>query len=325
MAEPEDLLPRGVSIAWGIAENPQRGPKRELTIERIVEVAIEIADAEGLAAVSMARVAGALGYTTMSLYRYVTSKDDLLVLMQDAASEVPVPAEGSSTGWREGVTRWALAARQVYRAHPWLNDIPTSGVPMTPNTLLMADWMLGELEALPLSANEKISTLLLLSSYIRAMSGIERDMSRTRPSGGEVDFAAQSAALAALVTPERFPHLSPIVSGGAYTGDPNDGHDDFAFGLGRILDGVAFHVAQRDAGRAGADPSPSEPADLEIPRDKAVREAAKARREVEGRLREALKREREAIKKVREREREAAKREAEAAKREAEKQAAGKG
>ncbi len=89
----EDALPRAVALSWGVAERPQRGPKRELSIERIVDAAIEIADAEGLAAVSMSRVAASLGFTTMSLYRYLTSKDDLLLLMQDTVCAVPIPSE----------------------------------------------------------------------------------------------------------------------------------------------------------------------------------------------------------------------------------------
>jgi AcrR family transcriptional regulator len=76
-------LPRGIALAWGIAADPQRGPKRELSVEKIVDAAIEIADADGLGAVSMSSVANRLGYTTMSLYRYVSAKDDLIVLMND--------------------------------------------------------------------------------------------------------------------------------------------------------------------------------------------------------------------------------------------------
>src|SRR6187401_87608 len=99
-ADPE--LPRGVALAWGVAANPQRGPKRELSIERIVDAAVEIADAEGLGAVSMSRVAASLGFTTMSLYRYVTSKDDLILLMQEGAVLPPVPDESIERGWRDG-------------------------------------------------------------------------------------------------------------------------------------------------------------------------------------------------------------------------------
>src|SRR4030095_11990422 len=111
-------LPRGVALAWGIAAHPQRGPKRELSIERIVEAAVEIADAEGLGAVSMRRVAASLGFTTMSLYRYVTSKDDLILLMQESGSVVPVPDETLERTWRDGVTAWVLATRAAHPEHP---------------------------------------------------------------------------------------------------------------------------------------------------------------------------------------------------------------
>jgi len=77
-------LPNGVKLAWGITKQPSRGPKGELSIAKIVEAAIEIADRDGLASLSMSRVAAALGFTAMSLYRYVSGKEDLLVLMQDA-------------------------------------------------------------------------------------------------------------------------------------------------------------------------------------------------------------------------------------------------
>src|SRR6188472_3481725 len=94
-------LPRGVALAWGIAASPQRGPKREMSVERIVEAAVEIADAEGLGAVSMAAVAAQLGYTPMSLYRYVTAKDDLILLMQESATGLPPASVREIEGWRE--------------------------------------------------------------------------------------------------------------------------------------------------------------------------------------------------------------------------------
>jgi AcrR family transcriptional regulator len=88
--DPEDAdLPRGIALAWGVAANPQRGPKREMSVESIVDAAVELADAEGLGAVSMAAVAARLGYTPMSLYRYVTAKDDLILLMQEEATGLP--------------------------------------------------------------------------------------------------------------------------------------------------------------------------------------------------------------------------------------------
>src|SRR6187431_2667513 len=175
--QPDPELPRGVALAWGIAAHPQRGPKRELSIERIVDAAVEIADAEGLGAVSMSRVAASLGFTTMSLYRYVTSKDDLILLMQEEATLVAVPPDDSvERDWRDGVTAWVLAMRAAYREHPWLVDIPISGAPITPNSLTLVDWFLREVRDLPLTDAEKMSALLLVTSYARATSAQDRDL-----------------------------------------------------------------------------------------------------------------------------------------------------
>lgn len=305
-SDPE--LPRGVALAWGVATHPQRGPKRELSIERIVEAAVEIADAEGLATVSMSRVAASLGFTTMSLYRYVTSKDDLILLMAERAGEVAVPDESIDRSWREGVTAWVLAIRAAFRAHPWLVDIPVSGPPMTPNNLAIVDWFLREVRGLPLSDGEKMSTLLLLTSYARAMSAQDRDIGAAAAAAtdpGTVTGASFFATLAEFVTPERFPDLAPLFAGGGYIAAPGQATDDadadFRFGLERILDGIEHHLERLESGA----PTPARtepPAALALPRDRAVREAAKARREAEKALREARKREREALKHALERE-----------------------
>jgi AcrR family transcriptional regulator len=304
-----------VALAWGVAANPQRGPKRELSIERIVDAAIEIADAEGIGAVSMSRVAASLGFTTMSLYRYVTSKDDLILLMQEGAVLPPVPDESVERGWRDGVTAWVLAMRAAYREHPWLVDIPISGAPITPNSLLIVDWFLREVRSLPFSDGEKMSTLLLLTSYARATGAQERDIGAAAAAAADpadVTGAKFFEALAELVTPERFPYLSPLLAAGGYVAEPGtafeDTDDDFSFGLERILDGIEYHVGRVESGDAVVAGEPLPPA-LELPRDKRVREAAKARREAEKALREAQKREREAIRHALEREKIAVERE----------------
>jgi len=305
---PEPELPRGVALAWGVATHPQRGPKRELSIERIVEAAVEIADAEGLGAVSMSRVAASLGFTTMSLYRYVTSKDDLILLMQESGSVVPVPDDTLERSWRDGVTAWVLAMRAAYREHPWLVDIPISGAPITPNSLTIVDWFLREVRTLPLSDGEKMSALLLVTSYVRATGAQERDIGAAAAAASDpADVTGENffEALNELVTPERFPYLSPLLAAGGYVAEPGAGSvdtdEDFEFGLQRILDGIEYHVGRVEQGRAVAKPEPPAP-ELALPRDKAVREAAKARREAEKALREARKREREAIKHALERE-----------------------
>src|SRR5262250_3052406 len=85
-------IPGSVAAAWGVRERPHRGPRPGLSLGRIVDAAVRVADAEGLDAVSMSRVAAELGTAPMSLYRYVTAKDELLALMVDAAYGPP-PAQ----------------------------------------------------------------------------------------------------------------------------------------------------------------------------------------------------------------------------------------
>ena len=222
-----------------------------------------------------------------------------------------MPDDTVERSWRDGITAWVLAMRGAYRAHPWLVDIPISGAPITPNSLLMVDWFLREVRELPLSDGEKMSALLLVTSYARATSAQERDLGAAAAAAADpadVTGANFFEALAELVTPERFPYLSPLLAAGGYVAvpgtTPDDSDDDFSFGLQRILDGIEHHVD-----RVGAEASPARPAplppQLELPRDAKVREAAKARREAEKALREAQKREREAIKHALEREKHA--------------------
>ena len=294
----EHGLPSGVALAWGVAERPQRGPKRELSIERIVEAAVAIADEEGLPSVSMAKVATSLGFTTMSLYRYVTSKDDLLLLMQDSVAANAIPGPSDELDWRDGVRAWVAQAVSIYFAHPWIGDIPVASVPLTPNNLLLVDSALHAMRDLTLTEAEKMSTVLLLSGYARDVGTITSGFARAMRAGidsGVISGAKYAEALRELVTPERFPDLAPVVESGEYTAE---GGDSFGFGLDRILDGLAAYTATN--GTPAEAPEPPDPVQP-YPHDKDVREAMKVRREAAARLREATKREAELVARARER------------------------
>jgi len=89
-----------------LEKQSQRGPKRELSIDQIVEAAVTIADKEGLSAASMNKVTTSLGFTPMSLYRYIPSKDDLLILMQDAVCDIPNPMIQGDTDWRGNLRKF---------------------------------------------------------------------------------------------------------------------------------------------------------------------------------------------------------------------------
>lgn len=253
--EAGQLLPAGAALGWGLVKPPQRGPKREMSIEQIVKTAVDIADKDGLAAVSMNRIATELGFTAMSLYRYIPSKDDLLLLMLDAACDIPLPPERPPSEWRESMREYVMATIDVFRHHPWYGDLPISGVPISPNNLRIVDWALRPLRDMPLNDYEKMSIVLLLSSYARSCGMIQRDMDRAVQAGSSVEAFSglnYTAALRALVKPDRYPNLHPIVQSGAYTGEnesENTVGSDIDFGLERILDGIEqYLVRKRDEG-----------------------------------------------------------------------------
>jgi AcrR family transcriptional regulator len=298
---PDSDLPRGVALAWGVAANPQRGPKRELSIERIVDAAVEIADAGGLGAVSMASVSASLGFTTMSLYRYVSAKDDLVMLMGEAGFGTPPEIIREAGDWREGLRAWSHAQNAMFEAHPWLLDIPITGTPMTPNSLAWLDAALEVLADQPLDSEEKLSVSLAVMAQTRWQASIERGYRDAALGAGspgyEPDLVA-AAVLRDLITAEEFPHLRRVLDDGAF----EPGTDDpFAFGLERVLDGAEHYISSQPADRV----RPTWAADDATGNDPKVREAAKGVREAEKNLREARKRERQARSNARERERNA--------------------
>lgn len=295
-SEPE--LPRAVALAWGVAANPQRGPKRELSIEGIVEVAVRLSDAGGLAAVSMAAVASELGFTPMSLYRYISAKDDLVLLMQEAGIGVPPETIREAVGWRDGLRAWANEQLVCYLEHPWLLDIPIAGVPITPNNLAWFDAALGALAGTAIGADDKTSIVLAVEAQARWAGTIRRGYADAAAADPD---ARDAALLAELVTPEEFPEVAAVIRAGAFApggADPEVLDDPFAFGLERVLDGIDAFLA----GRGGAVvPATVDALADAASKDPKYREAVKARREVEKKLREARKREAELLKAARER------------------------
>lgn len=110
---------RSLELLWGLDERPSRGPKPGLTLDRIVTTAVAVADADGLGALSMRRVATDLGVGTMSLYRYVPGKAELLDLMLDKVAEFDADAHPDpAAGWRPAMEALARGSRQQYQRHP---------------------------------------------------------------------------------------------------------------------------------------------------------------------------------------------------------------
>ena len=242
--------PPGVAQAWGLNTQKKRGPKPALTLDAIVESAIELADEGGLAAVSMQAVAKRLHFTAMSLYRYVSAKDDLLALMMDAVFGVPPSEFREIVHWREGCQAWADGALLRYRQHPWVLDIPIAAMPMMPHQLLWLDAMLGMLRESGLTEAEKLSVALLVSTYVMNVARLERDLTSNPQFTSEQSTRQYEEQLAELLSPEQYPYLRQAVQNWAFSQEEYDQYE-YRFGMDRILDGVAVLIQQRSGNTAG--------------------------------------------------------------------------
>lgn len=204
----ETGLPRVIAIAWGMQEVPQRGPSRGLSHERIITAAVEIADAHGLGAVTMQAVAKSLGFTTMSLYRYVSGKDELLRLMQDHAFQLPADVT-LSADWRSALKEWTKLLRDVHRSRPWALDIPRTHVSvLMPNSARAADLGLQAMSDLRIDDDEKVAVILTLSQH--AASAAELEIALAKEESLAVTSEGE-AMLAEAITPQHFPALAPLM------------------------------------------------------------------------------------------------------------------
>ncbi|OLT14402.1 TetR family transcriptional regulator [Pseudonocardia sp. CNS-139] len=249
--EADEELPADVALLWGRRETGRRGPRPTLTAEDITRAATEIADAEGLAAVSMARVAAQLGNSTMALYRHVRSKDELLALMTDAALEYP-PALSADAGWREGLTRWALLVLENARRHPWYSQLPIGGPPIGPRNLAWFDAALRTLAGTGLSEPDKVGVVMGMLTYVQGEIRLRAELSAGHAANPEAFGRRYSTLLRRLVDPRRMPALAAVVEAGVFDTDElydeAEADTEFLYGFALYLDGVERLVARKGAG-----------------------------------------------------------------------------
>jgi AcrR family transcriptional regulator len=234
-------LPGSVAAAWGVRERPHKGPKPALSLARIVDAAVRVADAEGLDAVSMGRVAAELGAAPMSLYRHLSAKEELLELMVDAAWGDPPAAPAAGGEWRAGLARWAWAMHAAARRHPWVVRIALNSLPIMPHQVAWFENALACMGGTGLTEARKGSVILLLAGYVRNIAATEADIgAAVLASGADMSawMAAYAGMLRRLADPQRFPALRAFIAAGVFDA-ADDPDDEFVFGLDRILDGIA--------------------------------------------------------------------------------------
>lgn len=228
----ESPLPHGLALVWGFPPPARRGPKPAHTVAEIVDAAMALADKEGVAGLSLPKIARRLDLTPNALYRYVNSKDELVLLLVDAATGPP--PTGLPHDWRAGAAAWARALIARYRARPWLTDLPVRGAPVTPNLLGWLESLLGALTGTGLSAGDLLSCATLLDSYARSAAGLANDLATS--DAPPVQSAEVTAFLYPLLADRGYPLIAEMLMGGEYADTPAG--PDLEFGLTRILDGI---------------------------------------------------------------------------------------
>ncbi|MEV0145602.1 MULTISPECIES: TetR/AcrR family transcriptional regulator [unclassified Nonomuraea] len=232
-----------------VSESSRLGRPATLDVDLVVAAAVEIADRDGLGGVTLPKVAKSLGVTGMSLYRHVGSKEELLALMTDHA--VGMPPALDTDDWREGLRRWALAQRAVFRRRPWLTRVPISGPPSGPNQIAWMEAALAIMSGTGLDWAHRVGVLSVIGGYVLQSVRQHSDLAEVRAEGQEQADAARdhARALVRLVDPERFPETARLFSSALFQAPPptasaeTAADEDFSLGLELILDGVAVRIA----------------------------------------------------------------------------------
>lgn len=232
---------RSLRLLWGVRGRPSRGPKPALTIERIVRAAIDLADAEGLTAVSMRRVGDQLGVGTMSLYRYLPGKAELLALMFDAVVAEFPPPDRTTGGWRADLERGARNHWALYHRHPWTLQVPWSRPVPGPHMMADYEWALRTVADLGLPEPDVVGLVHTVLDYVRGAARASVEVMQASRSGdGDDRFWSETGAfLEGILQEGRYPAVSKVLSA---IDEPPYGDKIFEFGLQRVLDGIEAFV-----------------------------------------------------------------------------------
>ncbi len=244
---PAPDLVRSIYLLWGHHPSPGRSG---LSVSAIVTAGIEIADADGLDAASMRRVAERLGVGTMSLYAHVPGKDDLTALMVDAVcAELygnDVEAAARVGDWRDAVRFVAERNWDLYARHPWLLDLRPSRLMVGPNMSRKYETELRPLDGIGLSDVDMDAALTLILGLVEATARARRGTARTHDDSGMSDaqwWGIVAPVLEQVMTDDSL-ELSARVGGAvgsAFDTAQNPSHA-LAFGLDTILDGIQVRI-----------------------------------------------------------------------------------
>ncbi|MEV5895723.1 TetR/AcrR family transcriptional regulator C-terminal domain-containing protein [Nonomuraea fuscirosea] len=242
----------GTVVARGRGQKarPAASSEHDLTRQRVVRAAVELADADGLAELTMRALADRLGVATMSLYRHVGGKDDLVVLMVDAGiAEFALPGE-QPADWRAGLETIARLQWAAYRAHPWMAGLSSITRPVpSPALLRHTEWAMRALAGSGLDAETRMYVQITLYSYVQGIAAnIEKERRAQAATGVTADewMDEQGDELRWIGESRNYPAFVQLLDDlGEFDLDLDR---LFEFGLGALLDGLTPMI-ERGRGR----------------------------------------------------------------------------
>lgn len=240
--------PRSGTVVSGARPKATDSGAGELSRDRVTAVAIQIADEEGLQALSIRGLAARLDSSAMSLYRHVRSKHELITLMTDAAlGEEQLPAI-PPRGWRAQLELSARLEWRIFKRHPWLARVVHISRPSPmPSALALADFVMRALDGSALRAPAKLQLHVLLHSFVQ---GLAVNLEAEAQAIGDTGMTEQEymrmheATFDALAHSGRFPHFAKLLDGISPSFEL-DFDSLFELGLARLLDGVTPLVEGR--------------------------------------------------------------------------------
>ncbi|MEU4584472.1 TetR/AcrR family transcriptional regulator C-terminal domain-containing protein [Kitasatospora aureofaciens] len=242
---------RTLALLWGTPTTAagRRGPRQALSTAQVATAAIELADAEGVEAVTMRRVAQVLGLSPMALYTYVPGKAELLDLMLDTVYARMPRSTPADDGWRARAAAVADDNRALYRAHPWMAAVSTSRPPLGPGLMAKYEYELQALDSTGLDDVELNAALTHLLGFVQTcarMAADERAVQQDSAMSDKQWWAGNAELLARVFDPERYPTAARVgaAAGEAHSGAYGPAHA-YEFGLGRVLDGLAALIEKR--------------------------------------------------------------------------------
>lgn len=231
---------RRLALLWGPTPDHTRGRRPRFTVNEVVDAGLAVADAEGLAALSMRKVAAHLDVSAMSLYTYVPGRTELVDLMTDRAhGEMSLPT--GHEPWRDGLRSYAHAFWELYHTHPWLLEVVNWRHALTPRVLDAQEAGLRTIINTGLPADQIVNLLAIVDNYVQELSRQDIAETRERERTGQ-DIEAYWESLASFwedyFEVERYPVMTRIWEAGGF----DRVADGFAEPFEHLLEAIAAVV-----------------------------------------------------------------------------------